>query len=256
MKTTKKLNRKHFRYLTNKDIKNPLVNIAEFCRSWTSLEGYLDDVKSIICANRSRDPEKLSTMEQSNLLFEVKLTLTNIELLYVLQHTIDSWKLGKNSPYYTLKTTAMGAYIEDVTLPQRQKTLLFEQLTKAETKNIGKFIKKFFRVLTLREWQRLMDHLQEDFFTEDDLSSLIMYQDNFKKIFKYLKKLPEAIFFIYATKAKEYIFKHYVAEFRLETFLKEEATEQSGEEALESELAQETGEADTPTENPRLANDS
>ncbi len=237
MKTKKKLNRKHFRYLTSKDVKNPLVKVADFCRSWTSLKGYINDIKSILCANKSKHPENFSLIDLSNLLFDVKLTLTNIELLYVLQHSIDSWKLDKSSPYYTLKTSAMGASIEDVTLPQNQQTLLFERLTKAETRNIGEFIKRIFRLLTLREWQHLMDDLQEDFFTKDDLSSLVMYQDNFKKIFKYLKKLPEAFFFIYATKAKEHIFKHYVAEFRLEKFLTEESSE-AASVSDDDELAQ------------------
>ncbi len=229
MKTTKKLRYKHFRYLTKKDIKNPLFKIAGFCRSWTSLEGYMGDIKCILKADKSRNPQNLTVNELSDLLFDIKLTLTNIELLYVLHHTIENWKLDETSPYYAVKITALGASIEDNTLYKSNQVLLFERLTKAEIKDIGKFIKKFFRLLTLREWQRLMEDLQQDFFSEYDISCLVMYQGNFKKIYKYLKKLAETIFFIYATKGKEHIFKHHVKDFNLGRYLGKDPTALSEE---------------------------
>src|SRR3546814_5099738 len=89
-------------------------------------------------------------------------------------------------------------------------------------KDIGVFIKKFFGFKSLREWHKTMDDVLETFFEEYSLSDLVPYAKDQSKIFNYLEKLADAIFLVYATKARERIFKYYIKEFSLEKYLEKE----------------------------------
>lgn len=223
MGKTKKLNHKGFRYLTKKEFKDPLYVIADFCRSICSLTGYKEDIKEIIYTSNA-SPHKRKPIEISNLLFSWKQLVKHIELLYVLAHKKVDWKIHSNITYHKQVISLNAHWIFDETL-YSGTYLNFERLKLAEMKDIGVFIKKFFKFKSLREWHRTMDEISETFFEDYSLSDLIHYAKDQSKIFNYLEKLAEAIFLIYATKAREYIFKYYVKEFFLEKYLEKEKQE-------------------------------
>ncbi|MGV3762727.1 hypothetical protein [Parapedobacter sp.] len=217
---TKKLNHKHFRYLTKQEFKDPLYATADFCRSVISLAGYRDEIQKIIRVS-STSPQGTKPRKYSNLLFFWKYLVKQIELLYVLAHRETEWTLHSETAYYELRTDHNRGWIYDETL-YNGSYLNFDQLKLTEVKNIGIFIRKFFKFKSLRKWHKTMDTILETLFEEDSLSHLAHYADDQSKIFRYLEKLAEAIFLIYVTKAKEYIFKHHVEDFVLQKYLEKE----------------------------------
>lgn len=223
MKTTKKPSHKHFRYITKKEFKDPLYAIADFCRSICSLSGYKDDIKKIICTSNAF-PHRRKPMEISNLLFSWKQIVKHIELLYVLAHKKVDWTIRSDTAYHKQVINLNARWVHDETL-YGGTYLNFEQLKLAEMNNIGVFIKKFFKFKALRDWYGTMDEILETFFEDTSLSDLFDYADDQAKIFNYLEKLPDTIFLIYATKAREHIFKYHVKEFGLEKYLEKEEPE-------------------------------
>lgn len=223
MGKTKKLNHKGFRYLTKKEFKDPLYVIADFCRSICSLTGYKEDIKEIIYTSNA-SPHKRKPIEISNLLFSWKQLVKHIELLYVLAHKKVDWKIHSNITYHKQVISLNAHWIFDETL-YSGTYLNFERLKLAEMKDIGVFIKKFFKFKSLRGWYMTMDDISETFFEDYSLSGLIDYAEDQSRIFNYLEKLADAIFLIYATKARERIFKYYIKEFSLEKYLEKEEPE-------------------------------
>lgn len=224
MGKTKKLNHKDFRYLTKKEFKDPLYAIADFCRSICSLTGYKEDIKEITYTSNA-SPHKRKPIEISNLLFSWKQLVKHIELLYVLAHKKVDWRIHSNITYHKQVINLNARWIFDKTLYGGTTYLNFEQLKLAEMKDIGIFIKKFFKFKSLRGWYMTMDDISETFFEDYSLSGLIDYAEDQSRIFNYLEKLADAIFLIYATKAREHIFKYHVKEFGLEKYLEKEEPE-------------------------------
>jgi len=220
MKTQKKLSHKHFRYLTKKEFKDPLYAIADFCRSTCSLSGYKDDIKEIISTSNAF-PHRRKPIEISNLLFSCKQIVKHIELLYVLSHRKVDWTVHPDATYHKQTVNLHAHWVHDETL-YNGAYLNFERLKLAEMRDIGIFIKKFFNFKSLRAWYSTMDEISETFFEEYSLSGLVHYAEDHPKIFNYLEKLADAIFLIYATKARERIFKYYIKEFSLEKYLEKE----------------------------------
>lgn len=223
MGKTKKLNHKGFRYLTKKEFKDPLYVIADFCRLTSSLSEYKDNIKEIICTSNAF-PHKQKPIKISTLLFSWKQIVRHIELLNVLAHKKVDWTIPSDTTYHKQVINLNARWVHDETL-YGGTYLNFEHLKLAEINDIGVFIKKFFKFKALREWHRTMDEISETFFEDYSLSDLIHYAKDQSKIFNYLEKLAEAIFLIYATKAREYIFKYYVKEFFLEKYLEKEKQE-------------------------------
>ncbi|WP_262250140.1 hypothetical protein [Parapedobacter soli] len=230
MKTKRKLSHKHFRYLTKKEFKDPLYAIADFCRSICSLSGYKKDIKEIIYTSNA-SPHKRKPIEISNLLFSWRQLVKHIELLYVLSHRKVDWTVHPDATYHKQTFNLHAHWVHDETL-YNGAYLNFERLKLAEMRDIGIFIKKFFNFKSLREWYRTMDEISETFFEEYSLSDLFDYADDQAKIFKYLEKIADTIFLIYATRAREHIFKYHIKEFALEKYLEKEASE-AGNEASE-----------------------
>lgn len=258
MKTKRKLSHKHFRYLTKKDLDNPLYALANFCRVEIRLSTYLTVINKLTKASCLHPPKKIKIRKASDLSFYCEFIAKNIELLYVLNQTFDKWKLQEPSPYYHLE---YGTYCNCFLIADNSlfggTTLYFKRLTKKEVKNIRIFTNKFFRFKSLREWYKLMEDLRSTIFDESSLSGFYAYENDDAKIFRYLEKLAEATFLIYEIKAKEHIFKHHVADFYLEKYLGEESTETSEEEVpeQETELVSEEKTLDIPHENPSAATD-
>lgn len=251
MKKQTKLNRKQFRYLSKKEFKDPLYGIAAFCRTVTSLGDYQDDIQNMIRIS-STSPKGTKPREYSDLLFDWKCLVKQIELLYVLAHRESDWSIRPDSKYYELNIQYGRGTVYDETL-YRGSYLYFEHLKAAEMRNIGIFIRKFFKFKSLRKWYKLMDILFETLFEEDSLACFCDYADDQAKLFNYLEKLAEAFYFIYVTKAKEHIFNHYVDEFHLEKYLQQAdavETEQGASdgdepiESLDAESSEETAEED------------
>jgi len=223
MKTQKKLSHKYFRYLTKKEFKDPLYAIADFCRSTSSLNGYKDDIKEIICTSNAF-PQRRKPIKISNLLFSWKEIVKHIELLYILARKKVDWTIRSDTAYHKQIINLNARWVHDETL-YGGAYLNFEHLKLAEMNDISVFIKKFFKFKSLRGWHRTMDEILETFFEDYSLSNLVHYAEDQSKIFNYLEKLTETIFLIYATKAREHIFKYHVKEFGLEKYLEKEEPE-------------------------------
>ena len=241
MKPTKKLSHKHLRYLTKKEFKDPLYAIAEFCRSTSSLSDYQADIADITHAS-DQYLRQLEPLKISNLLFSWRQIVKHIELLYLLSHKKIDWVVHPDEAHHKLTINLQAHWIHDSTL--RGGTYLnFERLKLAEMRNISIFINKFFKFKSLRKWYRTMDEILETFFEEYSLSDLIDYAEDRSRIFNYLEKLADAIFIIYATKARAHIFKYYVRELNLEVHLGKEQRETDGTPLDEAPL---------PTESPAM----
>lgn|GEM_PF-1001967 len=244
MKNTKKLSHKHFRYLTKKEFKNPLYAVARICRSETSLYEYRGVINKLMRASSTRTPKKIKTINASNLSFSCFQIMRNIELIYVLKSRFDNWELDRKSPHYHVEFDLLGAWIDDPSL-SFDTSLYFKRLKKDEIKNIGIFLAKFFRFKSLRKWYKLIEDIHTTLFSESRLSEYSAYANEDAKIFKYFKKLAEATFLIYETKAKEHIFKHHVKDFYLEEYLEDESTEPTEDDPEENDAAGSTDHDDS-----------
>lgn len=234
MKKTKKPHRKHFRYLTNEDIKNPLYAVAHFCRTETDLISWKDDVKSLI-KESNITCGKISTSVADARLFNCNRILRHIELLYVLHTTIADWLINDKSRFYKIERMTGQVhkhwyFTRDDTLDDM---LHFKQFTAKEVGDFSIFLKNLFEFKTLRQWQQVIDDLLTSVLGQINFSEFTAYWGTEqKKIFKYLKKIAEAIFFVYVLKAKEHIFKYHTKYFHFEGHLGREQLFEDNASAL------------------------
>lgn len=167
----------------------------------------------------------------------------HIELIYILKYTVQQWHIESASPFYELKRYPRIAIIYDSTL-YGGTHFEFDRLSNSDVDDIGHFISKFFNFKSLRSWQVLMDKLLSTLFTEGRLGDYSEYYRQESKIYRYLEKLTEAIYFIYATKANAYIHEYHAADFLLEEELKEASDGRTVPE--EQDTAESTLEIQTP----------
>ena len=242
MKKTTKLSREHFRYLTKKEFKNPLYEVADFCRSFTNLRDWksaTDKMIKVGCA----DTKRLKARDFSSLHFDWTKLVQHIDLLYLLKHQIKDWQIKQDSEVYDITFYPRQTIIYDPTL--RDGTyMVFDRLKPKEIKNFGLFLDKFFNFMSCWEWQRTMDEWLSTFFDDNNLGMYTPYSDKASKIYDYIEKLSEAIYLVYVLKAKEHIFKHHVKDFYLEKYL-DEKSDQTTEEGSKAEE-----ETDFPPESP------
>ncbi|WP_353183785.1 hypothetical protein [Parapedobacter lycopersici] len=207
----KSVKQAHFRYLTKKEAKNPLYTIAYFCRNVTGLAHWRRDIDRVIRVSATNGVG-LKPIEFANLHFCWQQICQHIELIYVLKHAVRHWEIEPESPHYTLTRYPRTAIIFDRTL-FRGTYLEFDRLSRKEFDNIGLFIDKFFTFKSLRAWQRLMDKLLITLLSENRLGDYSKYERQDSKIYRYLEKLTEVFFLIYATKAIAHIAAHHAADF-------------------------------------------
>lgn len=211
MNKTKKLSRKHFRYLTKKEIKNPLYAVAYFCTNVTELNGWRRDIDQLIRISATNS-NGLKPRDFGNLHFCWHQLYRHVELIYVLKHAVHQWETEQESAYYDLTHYPRTSVIFDAML-YGGTYLEFNRLSKKEFGDIGFFIGRFFAFQSLKAWQELMDKLLATLFYERKLSEDFRYTHQYSKIYRYLEKLTEAIFLIYVTKAKAHVLEHHTAEF-------------------------------------------
>src|SRR5690606_2815667 len=197
-----KISPSRFRFLTKKEIKNPLYAVAEFCRNVTDLHGWRKDIDKIIRVSAT-NCVGLKRRDFSNMHFCWRELCRHIELIYVLKHTFNQWNIIPQSPYYELKRYPNVVIIYDDTL-YGGTHFEFDRLPSQQVDDIGMFISKFFHFKSLRSWQLLMDKLLSTLFSETKLSDYAKYCGQESKIYQYLEKLTEAIFLHYIMKAKDH----------------------------------------------------
>lgn len=254
MRKTKKLKPNRFRYLTKKEIKNPLYAVADFCRNVTSLTHWRQDIDQIIRVSAT-DDLGLKRRDFANMHFCWLQLCKHIELIYILKHTVQQWHIEPESPFYELKRYPRTAIIFDATL-YKGTYLEFDRLSNREFDDIGFFISKFFRFKSLKSWRVLMDKLLSSVFTEGRLGDYGKYYHQESKIYRYLEKLTEVIFLIYITKAKAFILEHHAADFLLDEELKEASDGRTISEEQNTVKPPSNSQAsDEPPENPSLADD-
>lgn len=233
MKKTKKLNRKHFRYLTKKEFKNPLYVVADFCTNVISLREWksrIDLLIKIACTS----PKGLKIRDFSNLYYYWGHLSKHIELLYLLKYHISDWTIDKDSSLYKATFYYGSTLIYDPDL--RHGTYMeFDRLKAKEIKNMGIYIDKFFDLMSLWEWQRMMDELLSTFFDDSQLGRLVAYSGKDTKIYRYLEKLGEAIYLIYVLKAKEHVAKHHPNDLKVAPYYDGDDVVCDEEEGMETE---------------------
>ncbi|WP_257656859.1 hypothetical protein [Parapedobacter lycopersici] len=210
----KSVRQAHFRYLTKKEAKNPLYTVAYFCRNVTGLAHWRRDIDRVIRISATNGIG-LKPIDFANLHFCWQQLYQHIELIYVLKHVVRHWEIESESPHYTLTRYPRTAIIFDRTL-FRGTYLEFDRLSRKEFDNIGLFIDKFFAFKSLQAWQRLMDKLLITLLSENRLGDYSKYDRQDSKIYRYLEKLTEVFFLIYATKAIAHIVAHHAADFLLD----------------------------------------
>lgn len=211
MNKTKKLSRKHFRYLTKKEIKNPLYAVSYFCREVTTLNHWRRDTDQLFRISTTNS-KGLKPLDFSNLYFCWYQLYRHIELMYLLKHTVHEWEIESESTNYRLTRYPRTAIIFDETL-YGGTYLEFDRLTKKEFNDLSFFIGKFFSFKSLKAWQKLMNKLLATLFYEGKLLEDFRYARHYSKIYRYLEKLIDAIFLIYVTRAKAYVLEHHAADF-------------------------------------------
>ncbi len=206
MKKQKTLNQKHFRHLSKKQFDYPFHTIAAFCTNMTDLVGWQEAIRKIIRVS-STYPDGMKAIDFANVNFYSKILIQHLEILYVLKNTVSDWTINDYSRYYQLKIECGKGIIKDEKM-YNGRTLVFSMINEAEMQNMSVFINKLFTFKTLNKWRKVIDSINSTCYSESSLSLYFAYQRDQNKIFSFLEKLGDAIFFIYETKAKEHVALH------------------------------------------------
>lgn len=190
------------------EINDPLFPLVELCCNETSLAYYRNDINRFTRASCCHNVD-FRPVDFGEMYYMYKRLSYQIELLFVLMHQHEEWKLSLSNPLY--QCTVHGNYkiIHDEDMYEGT-TMQFWALATTEFANLQLFMHDFFKFKSLGNWRRTMDGMFNLVFSEESFSE---HDDDARHIFEYLDKLGEAMFVAYEIRGKAYMLEHYADRF-------------------------------------------